>query len=92
MTEYILIGIFMISTYLGFSYLRKRYLKKYKWRNVVLNSLALVLFLALFLIGLKDDAKPFNINFRILLIVFISLYFIYEMYQDIRTFHNDKKM
>jgi hypothetical protein len=91
MTEYILIGAFMITAYFGFSYLRNRYLGKYKWRDILLKFLSLGVFLTLFLFNFNKEKKVFNSNFSITLIVLISGYFLYEIYKDIRVYQAAKK-
>lgn len=72
----------MISAYVLFSYIRTKYLIKYKWKDVVLHIATLLLFFILFVIGNKDATS--SSQYRIVLMCFISLYFLYKIYQDIK--------
>ena len=82
MNEYILIGIFIILIYGLMQMLKAKYLEKYKYKNLVFDSLTFVLFGFLFIV--PEIKKGFSgINFTLILIVLFFSYLISKIYKDI---------
>lgn len=88
MKEYIVIGVFMIGIYFLFSFIKTKYLGKYKWKNIISHSSALLLFFTLFIWGYKSDGETGITTFRILLIALTFIYFSYQIYKDIKLLNN----
>lgn len=82
----------MFTMYFAVSLLRKKYLKKYKLYNILTNALPLIFFVLLFFVGFKNDSQTISYSVRVLLIIFLSIYCLYQIYKDIRILLNDKKM
>jgi hypothetical protein len=90
MNEYITIAVFMIAIYFLLSFIKRKYLEKYKWKNIISHSSALVLFLTLFIWGYKSDGVTGFSTFRILLITLSFIYFSYQIYKDIKVLNIKK--
>jgi hypothetical protein len=89
MLEYIYIATFMLGMFFGASYLRKKYLEKYKWNKIVINTLPLIYFIYLFFAGCKKDSQTI---IHAILLVILSFYCLYQIYKEIRLFINNKKV
>jgi hypothetical protein len=89
MLEYIYIATFMLVMFFGASYLRKKYLEKYKWNKIVINTLPLIYFIYLFFAGYKKDSQTI---IHAILLVILSFYCLYQIYKETRLFINNKKV
>jgi hypothetical protein len=82
--EYLIITIFIVGVFVLTSYLKTKYVKERKWKNLVLDSSALVLMGLVFAFGLKNNTPASLSNFKIFLITLTLLYFGYRIYKDLK--------
>lgn len=84
MTEYILISLFIVTIFWGLSYLKGKYLTQYKWGTIVTDIATFILFFILFVFPKITKNDTSLSQFRIILLVILSCYFLFKIYKDMK--------
>lgn len=81
MNEYFVIGLSIIIIYFLIAFVKKKYLRKYRGKNIISHISGFILLFTLF--AYQNSEIRYS-SFRILLIVLTLIYFPYQVYQDFK--------
>lgn len=84
-SEYLIVGVFIVLIYVLLYYFKEKLFAGFKWKNVLVHLSTLILFLIFFVWGYRNERETTFSGFRFVLVLFIVLYFVYQIYKDIRV-------